>query len=79
VDADQAHIVFQSLGRIEEALTELRGPTGRIAKLETEAKEIAPLVERHERVVVFGGWLAIPAVAVLTALMHGLLKKLLGW
>ena len=74
MDSSQELMVFQALGRIEEALAELRGPKGRIALLEDDAKDTAKLVERHERVIVFAGWLSVP---FLTAL-HGVLKKI-GW
>ena len=71
MDSSQELMVFQALGRIEEALAELRGPKGRIAILEDDAKDTAKLVERHERVVVFGGWLGIPILG----LFHALLKR----
>lgn len=51
MDGSQELMVFQALGRIEEALAELRGPKGRIAVLEDDADKIAPLVEKHERIV----------------------------
>ena len=71
MDGSQEAAVFQSLGRIEEALAELRGPNGRIATLEADAKETAKLLEKHERVVVLGGYLAVPVLGI----FHALLKK----
>jgi hypothetical protein len=74
MDGSQELMVFQALGRIEEALAELRGPKGRIAVLEDDADKITPLVEKHERIVVAASFLGVPILAAL----HGVLKKI-GW
>jgi hypothetical protein len=62
ISDDKVTELFQSLGRVEASLLEIR--------------KVVPLVEKHEQVVKAGQWIIIPALAALHLSFKHLLSRL---
>lgn len=62
ISDDKATELFQSLGRLEAGMSEIR--------------KVLPLVEKHEQVVKAGQWIIIPALAALHLSFKHLLSRL---
>jgi hypothetical protein len=76
MDANKELELFQCLGRLEEGIKELQGPKGRISMLEAKAEKNEKLVEKHERIVVFGGWMSLPMLGLIHLGLKHIFSKL---
>lgn len=79
MDQDFQNHVSEALGRIEASQSGMKEALlHRITELEEDRDEMKPLVDRHDRIVVFAGWLAVPTLAAAHVLLKGILSQV-GW